>query len=74
MDLQLLTFRRFFVSPDGSEMWNVYHATTVSTGACDGRRSTMAQRVFFNQDGTPDFGEPVTRGVELFGPSGEDSW
>ena len=55
-------------------MWNVYHATTVSTGACDGRRSTMAQRVFFNQDGTPDFGEPVTRGVELFGPSGEDSW
>ena len=61
----------FFSSPDGTEIWNVYHATSNPSGACDGNRFTMAQRLNWNSDGTPNFGTPVARGVTLAGPSGE---
>lgn len=64
---------RFFISPDGSETWNVYHATKVESGACDGTRFTAAKRVAWNADGTPDFGEATELGVSLEGPSGEPS-
>lgn len=60
-----------FLSPDETEWWNVYHATEVSTGACDGNRYTMAQKVNWNADGTPNFGEAVPLGETLEGPSGE---
>jgi GH43 family beta-xylosidase len=61
----------FFLSPDGTEIWNVYHATTVSTGSCDGNRYTMAQKVNWNSDGTPNFGQAPALGTVLQGPSGE---
>lgn len=61
----------FFSSPDGTEIWNVYHATTNMTGACDGTRYTMTQKLNWNSDGTPNFGVPVRRGQVLPGPSGE---
>jgi len=61
----------FFGSPDGKEIWNVYHATGNSKGACDGNRYTMARRVDWNADGTPNFGKPEKLGQSLVGPSGE---
>ncbi|PGH18304.1 hypothetical protein AJ79_00643 [Helicocarpus griseus UAMH5409] len=61
----------FFLSPDESEIWNVYHATANSEGACDGSRYTMAQVVNWNADGTPDFGISPPFSTVLEGPSGE---
>jgi GH43 family beta-xylosidase len=61
----------FFLSPDETEVWNTYHATTVEAGACDNTRTTRAQVVRWNGDGTPDLGSPVVAGRPLAGPSGE---
>ncbi|MFF5290286.1 family 43 glycosylhydrolase [Paractinoplanes globisporus] len=61
----------FFKSPDGTEDWIVYHATTNSAGNCDLNRSTRAQKFTWNADGTPNFGTPVGLGVTLTAPSGE---
>ena len=61
----------FFKSPDGTEDWIVYHATTNPNGNCDLNRSTRAQRFIWNADGTPNFGTPVGLGVTLTAPSGE---
>ncbi|KAI1413519.1 glycoside hydrolase family 43 protein [Hypoxylon sp. FL1857] len=49
----------FFLSPDGSQTWNVYHATSNSKGACDDSRYTMVQVLGTKADGSPDFGTPV---------------
>ncbi|KAF2679647.1 glycoside hydrolase family 43 protein [Lentithecium fluviatile CBS 122367] len=62
---------RFFNSPDGSEIWNVYHATANSAGACDGNRYTMVQKVDWNSDGSPNFGSPGKVGTAITGPKGE---
>ena len=61
----------FFTSPDGTEDWIVYHATTNAAGNCDLNRSTRAQKFTWNADGTPNFGTPVGLGVTLTAPSGE---
>jgi GH43 family beta-xylosidase len=61
----------FFSSPDGTEIWNTYHATTVSAGACDYSRTTRAQMIRWNADGTPNLGQPVLAGEEFDAPSGE---
>ncbi|WP_127502571.1 family 43 glycosylhydrolase [Actinoplanes solisilvae] len=61
----------FFKSPDGTEDWMVYHATTNPNGNCDMNRSTRAQKFTWNADGTPNFGTPVGLGVTLTAPSGE---
>lgn len=61
----------FFKSSDGKEDWIVYHAVSNSAGACDGTRYTMAQKVLWNADGTPNLGKPVEKGTILAGPSGE---
>lgn len=66
-----LTQHRFFTSPDGTEIWNVYHATAMQEGACDGNRYTSAQPMSWNADGTPDFGKAVEVGETIPGPSGE---
>ncbi|KAJ5971514.1 uncharacterized protein N7479_001432 [Penicillium vulpinum] len=49
----------FFQSPDGSQTWIVYHATTSSSGACDDSRYTMIQLLGTDSDGSLNFGEPV---------------
>lgn len=49
----------------------MYHATANSAGACDGNRYTMAQKVNFNSNGTPNFGAPGKLGTTITGPSGE---
>lgn len=64
-------FDRFFNSPDGTEVWNIYHATWIETGNCDGNRYTAAKKVNWRPDGSPDFGQPDPRGTILAGPSGE---
>ncbi|MBL7261115.1 family 43 glycosylhydrolase [Paractinoplanes lichenicola] len=61
----------FFKSPDGTEDWIVYHASTNPNGNCDLNRSTRAQKFTWNADGTPNFGSPVGLGVTLTAPSGE---
>ena len=46
----------FFQSPDGSETWITFHATSKAGGACDDSRYAMVQPLTANDDGTPDFG------------------
>ncbi|OCF45812.1 hypothetical protein I317_00300 [Kwoniella heveanensis CBS 569] len=60
-----------FISPDGSELWNVYHATTNSAGSCGDDRSTFAMRIATSSDSNLNFGTPVQKGVVTEGPSGE---
>ena len=71
--ITILTYHgyRFFTSPDGSQVWNVYHADANPQGACDGTRYTMADIVNFRADGSPDFGTAEVLGTQLQGPSGE---
>ena len=59
----------FTKSPDGSEDWIVYHGKDEPWGA----RQVRTQRFTWNADGSPDFGHPIPRGVELRVPSGENS-
>lgn len=61
----------FFKSPDGTEDWIVYHANDSVGGACDMRRTTRVQKVNWNEDGTPNFGIPVSTGEEIAAPSGD---
>jgi GH43 family beta-xylosidase len=61
----------FFKSPDGTEDWIVYHAVTSSAGGCDMNRSTRAQKITWNADGTPNFGVPAALSTPLAVPSGE---
>lgn len=61
----------FFVSPDGTEHWLVYHATTNSNGSCWIDRTTRIQPFTWSADGTPDFGEPLATSTEILVPSGE---
>jgi GH43 family beta-xylosidase len=61
----------FFQSPDGTEDWIVYHANDSAEYGCDGRRSTRAQRINWNDDGTPNFGVPVSSDEEIAAPSGD---
>ncbi|TRX54781.1 family 43 glycosylhydrolase [Fulvivirga sp. M361] len=61
----------FFTSPNGTEDWFAYHATTNASGACDASRTTRAQRITWNSDGTPNFGVPVETGMKQQAPAGE---
>lgn len=62
----------FFTSPDGTEDWLVYHANDLETQGCGASRSLRAQKFSWNDDGTPFFGNPLTPGVVVAPPSGED--
>ncbi|MFG2043528.1 family 43 glycosylhydrolase [Dactylosporangium sp. NPDC048998] len=61
----------FFKSPDGTEDWMVYHANSSASGGCDMNRSTRAQKITWNADGTPNLGVPAALGTPLAVPSGE---
>lgn len=61
----------FFKSPDGTEDWIVYHANNSVNGGCDMNRSTRAQKITWNADGTPNLGTPVRLGTRLPAPAGE---
>jgi GH43 family beta-xylosidase len=61
----------FFKSPDGTEDWMVYHANPETRQWCGGFRSPRIQKFTWNQDGSPNFGQPVPIFVNLLRPSGE---
>ena len=61
----------FFLSPDGTENWLVYHATTNPNGSCWTDRTTRIQRFDWNPDGTPNFGVPLDLSTDIVVPSGE---
>lgn len=60
----------FVVSPDGTEDWIVYHATS---GREDGwnNRKARAQRVVWNDEGRPEFGKPLSLDTAIAAPSSE---
>ncbi|MGM7448280.1 GH43 family beta-xylosidase [Idiomarina loihiensis] len=62
----------FFSSPDGTEDWIIYHGNSKETDGCSATRSLRAQPFTWNDDGTPNFGEPVSAGEPIKVPSGED--
>ena len=62
----------FFTSPDGKEDWLVYHGNDSVEHGCSATRSLRAQKFTWNEDGTPQFGEPLTPGVEVAPPGGEN--
>lgn len=49
----------FFQSPDGTQDWIVYHANDLESNDCETNRTTRAQAFTWNEDETPNFGEPV---------------
>ncbi|KAK4493650.1 hypothetical protein PRZ48_014835 [Zasmidium cellare] len=61
----------FFISPDESEIWNVYHSTPNSGGDCGSNRYSNAKVVQWNEDGSPNFGQAPAFGTVVPGPSGE---
>lgn len=61
----------FFKSPDGKEDWIIYHANDDPSDGCDMNRTPRIQQFTWNEDGTPDFGSPVSVKTELSVPSGE---
>lgn len=58
----------FFKSPDGNEDWILYHANSEAGQGCGRFRSPRAQRFFWKEDGSPDFGEPVGPGIPIKAP------
>jgi GH43 family beta-xylosidase len=60
----------FFKSPDGTEDWIVYHGKTTSVYTYAGR-TTRAQKISWNADGTPNFGRPYALSTALTPPSGD---
>lgn len=61
----------FFRSPDGTEDWIVYHATSNPNGDCGPGRSTRIQKISWNSDDTPIFGLPTSQTTDVFLPAGD---
>ena len=61
----------FFKSADGTETWIIYHANSFSNQGCADQRNVRMQKINFNADGSPNFGEPVATGLQIRKPSGE---
>jgi len=59
----------FVASPDGTENWIVYHATS---GQGDGwnNRKARAQRIEWQKDGLPVFGSPLSLATPIEVPAG----
>jgi GH43 family beta-xylosidase len=47
------------------------YANDTINGACDINRTTRAQKIGWNTDGSPAFGTPVALGAVLASPAGE---
>ena len=72
----------FFTSPDGTQVWNAYHAYAgpldgllslnfrVGTNANE-YRTTRVQQVGFDANGVPVLGVPSSESVQLAAPSGD---
>jgi GH43 family beta-xylosidase len=62
----------FFKSPDGTQDWLIYHGNASELEGCSSTRSVRAQQFTWNTDDTPNFGEPVSAGVPVESPAGEN--
>nr|WP_245880428.1 glycoside hydrolase family 43 protein [Streptomyces zhaozhouensis] len=60
----------FFTSPDGTEDWIIYHAKNTSENTYT-HRTTRAQPISWNDDGSPNLGRPLALGATLDLPSGD---
>ncbi|WP_211369793.1 family 43 glycosylhydrolase [Nonomuraea turkmeniaca] len=58
-------------SPDNAETWVVHHANSSAGQGCGTTRTTRAQKINWNSDGSPDLGVPVRTGTSIAGPSGD---
>jgi GH43 family beta-xylosidase len=61
----------FFKSKNGKEDWLIYHANTNSGDGCTNKRNIRMQRFTWNENGSPDLGEPVKVATALPVPAGE---
>jgi len=61
----------FFKSADGTEDWMIYHANPSAGLGCGDSRNPRMQKLTWNADGTPNFGQPVAAGASIAKPSGE---
>lgn len=61
----------FFLSPDSSENWIIYHANNSAGQGCGDTRNPRIQKFTWNSDGTPNFGTPASIYQTLTKPSGE---
>jgi GH43 family beta-xylosidase len=61
----------FFVSPDGTENWLIYHANNTSGEGCGNSRNPRIQKFTWNTDGSPGFGNPLAINTAIKKPSGE---
>lgn len=61
----------FFKSADGAENWILYHANPSAGLGCADSRNPRMQKLLWNADGTPNFGQPVAAGAAITKPSGE---
>jgi GH43 family beta-xylosidase len=62
----------FFISPDGTEDWLIYHANAAAGEGCGSSRSMRMQKFTWTASGQPDFGKPVALGALLSVPAGEN--
>ena len=62
----------FFKSPDATEDWIVNHANTDPNAGCSQARTTRVQKITWNEDGTPNFGVPVSNETVIDAPSGDE--
>lgn len=61
----------FFSSPDGTEIWNAYHANGRPDAGCGRERSMRAQPLTWAANGDPIFGQPTAPTTPVAVPSGE---
>ena len=62
----------FFYSPDGTELWCVYHGMSQSNPSVQGApRYCHLQKVEFDETGYPVLGKPIGTKVQISPPSGE---
>lgn len=61
----------FFKSVNGTEDWILYHANPSSGLGCGDARNPRMQKLSWNADGTPNFGQPVAIGAAITKPAGE---
>lgn len=60
----------FFTSPDGTEDWIIFHAKTTADYTYSDR-TTRAQKITWNGDGSPNLGVPLAMGATQDLPSGD---
>lgn len=63
----------FFTSPDGTQIWNAYHANPRADAGCGRERSMRAQPLSWASNGDPIFGQPAAPDTTIATPGGENT-